>query len=211
MRKLFTKDLGMIIIGAILGFIVWMFLQFAAWRLAQSSFGSTASFWTLVSALSTALTGASIAVGGFVAYRELSEAEKSRHIDIADRLFDELNSKENIEARKWVYMKMPDDPKQWLANPTDEGNEAIKRVLNSLDQVSFLTQPGWIPDDTIMPWMHPMIAKSWEKLESYIKHERERRQEPYFYLYAEQVAERCRAWRIKNGLDKPTHWIDKAM
>lgn len=160
--------------------------------------------------VSQALTSATIAVGGFVAYRELAESEKSRHIDIADRLFDELNSQDNIAARKWVYMEMPSDPQQWLANSTDEGNQAIKRVLNSLDRVSFLTQEGWIPDDVIMPWMHPMIAKSWEKLEAYVKHERVRRQEPYFYLYAEKVAERCRQWRAKNGIEK-SNWVDKAI
>ncbi len=211
LKKLLTQDIKTIIVGAIVGFIVWMILQLGVWLLMRSAFNSTASFWTVVGALSQALTGATIAVGGFVAYRELSEAEKSRHIDIADKLFNELNSTENIKARKWVYKQMPCDPQQWLANPNEEGEEAIKRVLNSLDRVSFLTQEGWISDDVVMPWMHPMIAKSWEKLEAYVKLELTRRQEPNFYFYAEKVAERCRQWRIKNKLDKPTNWIDKAI
>jgi hypothetical protein len=210
MKKLFTKDFGTIILWAIGGFIVWMILQIGVWYFLRTTIHSTTSSWTVISALSQALTSATIAVGGFVAYRELAESEKSRHIDIADRLFDELNSQDNIAARKWVYMEMPSDPQQWLANSTDEGNQAIKRVLNSLDRVSFLTQEGWIPDDVIMPWMHPMIAKSWEKLEAYVKHERVRRQEPYFYLYAEKVAERCRQWRAKNGIEK-SNWVDKAI
>ncbi len=210
MKNFRLRDLGKIFGLAALGFILWLGVLFVLWTILRS-IGFSTSLWTMVGALSSALTGATIATGGFVAYRELSEAEKSRHIDIADRLFDELNSQENINARKWVYREMPNDPQQWLQNSTDEGDEAIKRVLNSLDQVSFLTQEGWIPDNVIMPWMHPMIAKSWEKLESYVKYERERRKEPYFYLYAEKVAERCRLWRIKNGIDKPTNWIDKAM
>jgi hypothetical protein len=210
MKKLFTKDFGTIILWAIGGFIVWMILQIGVWYFLRTTIHSTTSSWTVISALSQALTSATIAVGGFVAYRELAESEKSRHIDIADRLFDELNSQDNIAARKWVYKEMPSDPQQWLANSTDEGNQAIKRVLNSLDRVSFLTQEGWIPDDVIMPWMHPMIAKSWEKLEAYVKHERVRRQEPYFYLYAEKVAERCRQWRAKNGIEK-SNWVDKAI
>ena len=210
MKNFKSKDLGKIAGLAALGFILWLGILFVLWVILRS-LGFTTSSWAMVEALSTALTGATIATGGFVAYRELSEAEKSRHIDIADRLFDELNSEENIQARRWVYWKMPDEPKQWTANPNDEGDAAIKRVLNSLDRVSFLTQEGWIPDDIIMPWMHPMIAKSWEKLESYVKYERERRKEPYFYLYAEKVAERCRSWRSKNELDKPTQWIDKPL
>ncbi|MBM3129757.1 MAG: DUF4760 domain-containing protein [Chloroflexi bacterium] len=209
MRKIFGL--------AFLGFLAWMVLILVLW-LVLRAFNFATSFWTMAGALSSALTGASIAVAGFVAYRELSEAEndrreaeKSRHIDIADRLFNELNLQENIKARKWVYKSMPADPKIWQANPTPEGAEAIKRVLNSLDRVSFLTQEGWISDDVVMPWMHPMIAKSWEKLGTYVRYEREQRKEPYFYFYAEQVANRCRNWRIKHGYDEPTHWIDKGI
>ncbi len=94
---------------------------------------------------------------------------------------------------------------------TDEDREAMKRVLNSLDRVAFLTHSGWIPDEVIMPWMHPMIAKSWEKLEPYVKYERERRNEPYYYRYAGELAERCRIWRLKN-LENPTiKWIENAI
>jgi len=42
---------------------------------------------------------------------------------------------------------------------TPEGHAAMKRVLNSLDHIAFLTQAGWIPEDMIMPWMNPMIVR----------------------------------------------------
>ncbi len=87
----------------------------------------------------------------------------------------------------------------------------MKMVLNSLDRVAFLTQSGWIPDDLVMPWMHPMIAKSWEKLEPYVLYERERRNEPYYYQYAGKLAERCKQWRKRNLTDTTTKWIDNAL
>ena len=89
----------------------------------------------------------------------------------------------------------------------------MKRVLNSLDRVAFLTQSGWIPDDLIMPWMHPMIAKSWEKLEPYVLYERERRDEPYYYEHAGQLAERCEKWREKNltEAERSNKWVDNAL
>jgi len=209
MKKPFTQDLRIIIFGAIAGFIGWMILQIAVWY-ALRSLGADASLWEVINALSQALTGATIAVGGFVAYRELSEAEASRHMEIADRLFDELNSEENIEARRWVFQELPDDPDQ-ASNISAEGQQAIKRVLNSLDRVSFLTQEGWIPDDLIMPWMHPMIFKAWKKLAPYVARERTRRDEPYYYAYAEKVARRCVAWRAKSGIADKTTWLNNAL
>lgn len=164
-----------------------------------------------IEALSTALAAAAVFGAGYIAYRELSEVANSRYMDIADRLFDELNSPENIEARRRIFQNLHANPKIGLEKLTTKDREAMKTVLNSLDRVAFLTQPGWIPDDLVMPWMHPMIAKSWEKLEPYVLHERERRNEPYYYQYAGKLAERCKKWRRKNLIDTPTTWVDNAL
>jgi hypothetical protein len=94
---------------------------------------------------------------------------------------------------------------------TAEGQAAVKQVLNSLDHVAFLNQAGCIPEDIIMPWMHPMIAKSWEKLAPYVAYERQRRNEPYYYRYVGELAERCRAWRAKNLPGAEVVWVDDAL
>ena len=84
-------------------------------------------------------------------------------------------------------------------------------MLNSLDRVAFLTQSDWIEDDIIMPWMHPMIAKSWEKLGPYVHYEKVRRNEPYYYEHAEKLAERCLMWREKNMPQAETVWVADAL
>jgi len=120
-------------------------------------------------------------------------------MDIADRLFGELNSPENIEARRHVFQNLKEKPaEEEIEKLMVENQDAMKKVLNSLDRVAFLTQKNWIPDSLIMPWMHPMIAKSWEKLEAYVLYERERRDEPYYYVHAERLAKRCERWRKEN-------------
>jgi hypothetical protein len=85
-------------------------------------------------------------------------------------------------------------------------------VLNSLDHVAFLTQAGWIPEELIMPWMYPMISKSWLKLKPYVEYERERRKEPYYYINASRLAERCIAWGKANlpEADK-VEWVKDAL
>ena len=164
-----------------------------------------------IEALSTALAAAAVFGAGFIAYRELSEAANSRYMDIADRLFEELNSPENIEARRRIFQNLHQDPEIGLKKLKLKDRDAMKKVLNSLDRVSFLTQAGWVPDDIVMPWMHPMIAKSWQKLKPYVEYERKRRNEPYYYRYVGELAERTRKWRAKNLAETDINWVDNAL
>lgn len=164
-------------------------------------------------AISTAVAAAAVFGAAYIAYQELSEVANTRYMDIADRLFGELNSPENIAARRRIFQNLEDDPTAGLKNLSQEDQDAMKKVLNSLDRVAFLTQSGWIPDELVMPWMHPMIAKSWEKLEPYVLYERKRRNEPYYYEHAGRLAERCNQWRAENlkGEERKTKWVDNAL
>ncbi len=161
--------------------------------------------------ISTAVGAAAVFGAAYIAYQELSEVANTRYMDIADRLFGELNSSKNIEARRHIFQNLKTTPEQGLKRLKKEDQDAMKQVLNSLDRVAFLTREGWIPDDLIMPWMHPMIAKSWEKLEPYVLYERERRNEPYYYEHAGELAERCRKWRAKHLAETDTKWVDNAL
>ncbi len=192
------------------GFVAWLAALFFLW-LALRVTGLSADFWAMTEALSTAVAAAALLGAGLVAYRQLSELAGSRHMEVADRLFDELNSPENIEARRWVFQNLPDDPEEGIRSLTPEGRAAVKRVLNSLDRIAFLTQAGWIPEEMIMPWMNPMIVKAWAKLEPYVDYESRRRHEPDYYLHARRLAERCRAWRAQHLPDARITWLDDAL
>lgn len=212
MKANWSGRLSLVVVVAITaaGFLVWLTGLLFVWLLLRAV-GVSTDFWAMTEALSTAMAVALVVGGGFFAYRELAEVASSRHIEVADRLFEELNSPENIEARRWVFQNLPDDPKVSIPSLSPEGQAAVKRVLNSLDRVAFLTQAGWIPDETIMPWMNPMIAKAWAKLEPYVDYESQRRNEPDYYEYARELAERCRAWRAKHLPDAQITWIDDAL
>lgn len=166
--------------------------------------------WENLESLSAAVAAAAVFGAAYFAYQELEEVSKARHIDVADRLFEELNSPNSYKARRRIF-KLEGNPEENLKNLSEEDHDAMKVVLNSLDRVAFLTQPGWVNDDLVMPWMHPMIAKSWEKLEPYVLYERERRNEPYYYEHAGELAKRCREWREKHLNDTNTKWVDNAL
>ncbi len=194
----------------VVGFLLWVPGLTLVWLLLRA-LGVSTNLWAMVEALSTAVAAAAVLSGGFVAYRELSEIANTRYMEVADRLFEELNSPQNIEARRWVFQELPDDPEEGLKTLSPEGQAHVKRVLNSLDRVAFLTQAGWIPNELVMPWMHPMIAKSWEKLAPYVRYEQERRNEPYYYEHAAALAERCRAWREGSIADTEIRWVEDAL
>ena len=212
MKTFWSKYKTLIIIFGVtgIGLLVWLAMLLLLWIILQA-FGILADYWSIVASLSTAVEAAVFLGVGFIAYRELAEVAESRYIEVAERLFDELNSPESVDARRWIFQNLPEDPKEGLENISLEGQNAIKRVLNSLDRVAFLTQTGWIPDEMIMPWMNPMIVKSWAKLEKYVDYESQRRNEPDYYEHARALAERCVDWRAKNLPDAEITWVKKAL
>jgi hypothetical protein len=186
-----------IILSTVIGFFIWLSCLLVLW-LVLNSMGLQVDYWAMTEALSAAVTVAAVIGGGIIAYRELTEAASDRHVQIADALFSELNSQENINARRWIYQQLPKVPAEGGLDtlPTD-GHEHVKRTLNCLDHVAFLTEHEWIPEETIMPWMNPMIVKSWNWLGPWVDHESEIRNEPDFYKSARQLAKRSIEWRRK--------------
>jgi hypothetical protein len=202
--------LGIFFVITIVGFIFWIGGLLLIWLILKI-LGVVTDPWGMIGALSTAITAIAVFGAGFIAYRELSELSSSRHMEVADRLFEELTSSPNIEARRWIFLNLPDDPEKGIRTLTPEGQAAVKKVLNSLDRVAFMTQAGWIPEDMIMPWMHPMIVKSWEKLEPYVVYERKRRNEPYYYQKVSELANRSKIWRQNNLTDSTVKWVENAL
>lgn len=199
-----------IVASTLVGFVFWLFVLSSLWLFLRIV-GISVNFWAMTEALSTAVAAAAVLGAGFVAYRELAEVASSRYVEVADRLFNELNSSENIEARRWIFQHLPDDSQEGMRSLTPEGQAFVKRTLNSLDRVAFLTQAGWIPEKTVMPWMNPMIVKAWVKLEPYVDYESRRRNEPDYYEHARRLAERCLSWREKHLPDAKITWVDDAL
>lgn len=182
--------------------VLWAFAQVLGFR---------TSLWAMIEALSTAIAAAAVLGAGFVASRELNELSSSRYLEVADRLFEELNSPESVAARRWLFQNLPDDPEEGIRILTSEGRDAIKSVLNSLDRVAFLSQTGWIPEEMFMPWMSTMVVKAWAKLGPYVEYERQRRYEPDYYKTASTIAQQCIEWRQRHVPDARIIWIENAL
>ena len=122
LKKPHRSNLIIIFIITALGFLFWIGGLFIFWLLLNL-FGATVDFWAMVKSLSTAVAAATVLSAGFIAYRELRAQDISRYIEVADKLYNELNSQENIDARRWVFNNLPSDPKSGLLDMTDEGRD----------------------------------------------------------------------------------------
>jgi hypothetical protein len=194
-----------------LSIVLYFGLSVVAWKISPVLLGEARDFWATAGALSTILGAATVVSAGLTAIWQLKETSSSRHIAVADRLFDEMTSKENIEARRWVYQDLPDDPTQGIQGLTEEGRDKVKTVLNTLDRVAFLTQQGWIPDEMTMPWLNLMVLKAWQKLGPYVDYESQRRGEKDYYDGVRDLAERCQRWRAKHFPGEEITWIEDAL
>lgn len=192
------------------GLVAWMIILSLLW-LFLDAVGVTTDFWVMTEALSTATAVAAVLVAGYIAYRELVEVANTRHMEVADRLFDELNDRENIEARRWVYERLPDNPEEGTRGLSAEGRHSVKLVLNSLDRIAFLTQAGWIPEEMVMPWMSSMVVKAWGKLGPYVTYESGRRREPDYYANVALLAEKCTVWRAENLPADEIKWVKDSL
>jgi hypothetical protein len=202
-------SLAIIAILTVLGLGVWIGVVFLAWTWLQAR-GVNTDLWTMLEGLSTAAATAAVLGGGFAAYRQLVEMACTRHLAVVDALFSDLNSEENTASRRWVYQNLSGDPALGLAQQSPEGRDHIKRVLNSLDHVAFLMHTGSVPEEMVMPWLNPMVVKSWLKLGPYVESESKRRGEPDYYANAKALAEHCIAWRKLNVHPPDIHWVDNA-
>jgi hypothetical protein len=204
------RTLAVVVICTVLGLGLGLLLILSLWGVLHAR-GSASSYWAMTEALATAITAATVIGAGLLAYRELDEASSSRHLAVADRLFEELNALENVTDRRWIFQHLPSDPATAQAEMTDLERDTVKRVLNSLDRVAFLTQGGWIPEDMVMPWMSPMILKAWIKLKPWVDYEVDRRHEPEYYRQVRDLAERCLSWREAHGMSTEVTWVENAL
>lgn len=198
---------------AAISLIGWVGLCLILWQ-ALGSVGIKFDFWPMLEALSTAAAVAQFLGGGIVALWQLRDSVDSRNLSIFNDIFDKLMSDREIEARRWIYTRLPDDPGSGLAGLSAEGQEHIKHVLNSLDHLGFLLERDWITaeaEDAIIKWVSPMVVKAWARLGPYVEHEVQRRNEPDYYENVRYLAKRCITWRAKNLPDAEINWIKGAL
>ena len=111
------------------GLAIGLLMILSIWGVLHAR-GATSSYWAMTEALATAVTAATVIGAGLLAYRELDEASNSRHLAVADRLFDELNIPQNVTARCWIFQHLPPDPVAGQTELTDQDHDTVASQLD---------------------------------------------------------------------------------
>lgn len=192
-------------------FLLWSVVIAGIWTILHQSFGG--EFWGALEGTSSAAAFAITLGGGLVILFQLNAALESRDLDVYNNAFERMMDDDNIDARRWIYLNLPDDVEEGLAllAQDPEGQAHVKRVLNSFDHLGFLVEQEWVMSEAVIKWVSPFVVKIWAKLKPYIDYEIERRNEPDYYEAAQHLAERCAEWRIKNVPDAKITWVKDAL
>lgn len=209
---------GIVIFATVLSIAICALLGVGAYLLWNGLRISdpNADLWAILEAIATAAAFSVAVGGGLMLLAQLTEAVDSRNLTIFNDIFERLASDRNIEARRWIYQNLPDNPGQGLASLSEEGRQTVKYVLNSFDHLGFLIQQDWVSgeaEDAIVGWVSPFVTKTWEKLGPYIDYEvAQRPEEPDYYEAVRYLAEKCIAYRkTLLGRDPKTTWRDDAL
>ncbi len=212
-KRLPAEQLILLVLGLSLVFLVlWLLGIGLTWGLL-TLLGVQGDLWSALEGISSAASFAITIAGGLVLLVQLNEAIESRNLDIYNDAFERMMDDANIEARRWIYLNLPDDVEEGLAllDRDPVGHTCVKRVLNSFDHLGFLLQQDWGVSEPVVKWVSPFVVKTWAKLEPYVDHEAQRRGEPDYYEAARYLAQRCREWRAKNVSEGKVAWVDRAM
>ncbi len=215
MRTLKRLSAGKVVaVAAVLSLgmlVVWVSLIVLVWLAIGRPAGDGWDLWAMLEGLSSAAAFATVIGGGIVVLMQLVESVDSRHLAVYNDIFREMMSDEDIEARRWIYLHLPDDPQQGLASLDPLGQRYVKRVLNSFDHLGFLLRQEWVTDEGLIEWVSPIVIKTWSKLGPYVEYESQRRNEPYYYEAARYLAKRCTAWWQEHRPEARITWVENAL
>lgn len=195
--------LGMIFLIIILGLIIgYVSIQFAFPKVT-SSFDLTESEWSIVENITSLGTFAFALAAGILLIIELNDVTDSRNLSIYQDIYEKFMADDAIQARRYIYMKIPtSDDKQVMIDAVlgdEEVKLKVKQVLNLLDYFGFLIDQDWVTAEKMIGWVSPIVVKLWDKIEPVVAYEcSQRPEEPDYYASAINLAKMCEIWRDKN-------------
>ncbi|GAB4471108.1 MAG: hypothetical protein Kow00124_07910 [Anaerolineae bacterium] len=202
---------------SLLIFAAWMLLQFAFWLvpawMGWTDIDTKWDLWSIFEGASSAGAFALAFGAGLVALVELNENIESRNLSTYKDVFERMMSPDEVAARRFLFQEMPKEPQAQidLIMASEEARENVRKVLYTLDYLGFLVTHDWVTHEAVIGWFSPIVMRAWHQVGAFVHYERERRKEPDYYIDAENLAIRCKQWRIDHGLPVEPYWVDDAV
>jgi hypothetical protein len=135
-------------------------------------------------------------VAGFVAWRQLREAQRARFLGAIIRMYDDLGNREAYEDADDA-LGLPGRIEEY----TPEEVELATWTTRVYEKLGFLVESGMIPAEYIIPLYSRRIVWTWESLQPFIRDQRRQRDDGGAYRmsgdgrYFELLARRALTYR----------------
>lgn len=126
-----------------------------------------ASQIAFVEALVAALQTLVLVVAGYVAWRQLREAQRARLLSAMIRMYDDLGSREAYEDAD-AALGLP----ARIEDYTPEEKELATWTTRVYEKLGFLVESGMIPARYIIPLYSRRIVWTWDALQPFIQDQR---------------------------------------
>ncbi|HEU0028420.1 MAG TPA: hypothetical protein VFQ25_15005 [Ktedonobacterales bacterium] len=150
----------------------------------------------LLEALVAVLQTVVLVVAGFVAWRQLREAQRARFLGAIIRMYDDLGNREAYEDAD-AALGLPPRIEEY----TPEELELATWTTRVYEKLAFLVESGMIPAEYIIPLYSRRIVWTWDALQPFIQEQRRVRDDGGAYRmsgdgrYFELLAKRALAYR----------------
>jgi hypothetical protein len=111
------------------------------------------------------------------------EASKSRKLQAARELLNEIGNDEVREARWWALHEMPP-----IENFQEADSKRARRLIVAMARVGYMVKQELIPEDALFEWQQDEIEILWNKLGTYVQDIRLREKRPHYGINFEWLA-----------------------
>jgi hypothetical protein len=129
---------------------------------------STSTLWAAIGALATVLGSLVVSITVVLALRQLKEMSAARQIEALSKAFDQLSSRETLEARFYISTHQLSPPDQ----QTEHEYRIFDQVWRAYERLGIMAKFNLISREIILTAWSNSIVTQWEAIEPYIRYER---------------------------------------
>lgn len=135
--------------------------------------------------------------------RQLENQEKERRFQAALTVFQDLQTQESFNARKYIYENIPESIEGVDNNQLKEHFQKAEIALIALDRIGYLVSKDHIDITTVMENYWYVIWRCWKKSKNILNWMREQRGEPKYFDKFEYLFDLSEVHRIQNHFGEP--------
>jgi len=147
--------------------------------------------WTVIASIAAIIQAVVVIIAVIIALIQLNQGTRARSLDAFLAISQDLRNENIVEARRWIFTKLKN-----TRNLTNRQKTKVEALCVIFDKIGVLVKHGLIPKDVAFSMYFDVVLRTWNRVESFIKEERERRKNDLWMMYFEALNKEClRYWQ----------------